>query len=88
MEISITVPDDIAQRLRGQWHDLPRHALEALVADAYRHGLLTAGQVRQWLDLPSRMEVDAFLKQAGAYLHYAAEDLDEDARTLEELLAG
>lgn len=88
MEISITIPDDIAQRLRGRWRDLPRHALEALVADAYRHGLLTAGQVRQWLDLPSRLEVDAFLKQAGAYLHYTPEDLDKDARTLEELLAG
>lgn len=88
MEISITVPDDIAQRLRGQWRDLPRHALEALVADAYRHGLLTAGQVRQWLDLPSRLEVDAFLMRAGAYLHYTTEDLDEDARTLDELLAG
>ena len=88
MEISITVPDDIAQQLRGQWRDLPRHALETLVADAYRHGLLTSGQVREWLNLPSRLEVDAFLKRAGAFLHYTAEDLDEDSRTLEKLLAG
>lgn len=36
----------------------------------------------------SRNDVDSFLKSAGAYLHYKAEDLEEDARTLEELLAG
>lgn len=88
VDISITVPDDIAQQLRRHWSDLPRRALEALVADAYRHGLLTAEQVRQCLDLPSRFDVDAFLKSAGAYLHYTAEDLEEDSKTLEELLAG
>lgn len=86
MEISISVPDAIAQQLKGHWHDLPRHALEAFVADAYRHQLLTTGQVRQILDLPSRLDVDAFLKQSGAYLHYTEEDLNEDRRTLESLL--
>ena len=86
MEISITVPDDIALRLSDQWQDLPRHTLEALVADAYRHGVLTAGQVRRLLDLPARLEVDGFLKRAGAYLQYSESDLDQDARTLEGLL--
>lgn len=51
MEISITVPDDIAQQLVEQWRDLPRRMLEAVVADAYRRGLLTSGQVQQWLNL-------------------------------------
>ena len=87
MEISITVPDDIAERLRGQWQDLPRHALEALAADGYRQGLLTTAQVRHLLGLSSRLEVDAFLKRAGADLPYSEEDLEKDARTLEELLS-
>ena len=86
MEISIHVPDAIAAQLRNHWRDLPRHALQALVADAYRHQLLTAGQVRELLDLPTRLDVDAFLKQAGAYLHYTEEDLDQDRRTLDSLL--
>lgn len=86
MEISISVPDDIAHDLRSQWRDLPRHALEALAADSYRRGVLTAGQVRRLLDLPTRLDVDAFLKEAGAYLHYTEEDLDRDSRALEELL--
>lgn len=86
MEISITVPDDIGLQLRDQWQDLPKHTLEALVADAYRHGVLSAGQVRRLLGLPTRLDVDAFLKQAGAYLHYTETDLERDSRTLEELL--
>lgn len=86
MEISITVPDDVGRQLSERWEDLPRHALEALVADAYRHRALTAGQVRRLLDLPTRLDVDAFLKRAGAYLSYGESDLEQDARTLEELL--
>ena len=86
MEISITIPDRIAEQLREQWRDLPRHALEVLAADAYRHGLITSAQVQRWLELPSRHDVDAFLKRAGVFLHYTVEDLAEDARTLDELL--
>ena len=77
----------LAERLRSGWEDLPRHTLEALAADAYRQGLLTAGQVRLLLGLGTRLELDAFLKQAGAFLHYTEEDLEQDARTLHRLLA-
>jgi hypothetical protein len=87
VEISISVPDDLAEQLRSGWGDLPRHALEALAADAYREGLLTAGQVRRLLGFRTRLELDAFLKEAGAFLHYTGEDLEEDARTLDRLLA-
>lgn len=87
MEISIHVPDDLARQLRSGWEDLPRRTLEALAADAYRHGLLTGGQVRRLLGLGTRLELDAFLKQAGAHLHYTVEDLEQDARTLDQLLA-
>ena len=35
--------------------------------------------------LGSRWETDAFLKQAGAHLHYSAEDFAQDLRSLREL---
>ena len=47
MNISITFPDDLANQMRNRWEDLPRHALEALAAAAYRGGILTAAQVRR-----------------------------------------
>jgi hypothetical protein len=81
MEITIQVPDSVADRLRDSWQDLPRHALEALAADAYRQGLLTAAEVQEVLGIASRYELDGFLKQAGAFLHYTAQDLEEDIRS-------
>ena len=84
MEITFQVPDSVADRLRASWQDLPRHALEALAADAYRQGLLTSNEVQQLLGIPSRYELDGFLKQAGAFLHYTALDLDEDIRSFLE----
>lgn len=84
MRISISLPDDVAKRLHSQWEDLPRHTLEALVADAYRQGVVTAAEVQQVLGLPSRYDTDAFLKQAGADLDYTWQDLEDDLRTFRE----
>ena len=36
MEIAIHLPDDIAQRVRTQWEDIPRHVLESFVLDGFR----------------------------------------------------
>ncbi len=56
MDISITLPDDVALRMSRRWQNLPRHALETLVADAYRAGVITAGQVRGILGLETPLE--------------------------------
>ncbi|HVF61644.1 MAG TPA: UPF0175 family protein [Thermoanaerobaculia bacterium] len=88
MEITIQVPDSLADRLRASWQDLPRHALEALAADAYRQGLLTAAEVQEVLGIASRYELDGFLKQAGAFLQYTAQDLEEDVRSFLEKPGG
>ncbi len=85
MNISITIPDDVAGQLRGQWEDLPRHTLEALAAAAYRQGLITVAQVRALLGFGSRFEVHAFLKEAGAYLNYTEQDLEDDLIAFDEL---
>jgi hypothetical protein len=81
MEISIQIPDDVGERLHDRWQDLPRHALEALVTDAYRRDILTAAEVQTILGLPSRHETDAFLKDAGADLGYTWDDLEQDLQT-------
>ena len=84
MEISIKVPDEVGRRLHDRWHDLPRHALEALLVDAYRQNLLSAAEIQAALGLPSRYETDAFLKRAGADLGYTWHDLENDLRTFRE----
>lgn len=85
MDISITLPDEIAHQIGSRWDDLPRRALEALVADAFREHLITGPQAQEMLGLKSRLELDGFLKRAGVYLDYTEADLDADIRALEEL---
>ena len=85
MNISITLPDDVAEQMQAQWQNLPRRALEVLVADGYRAGILTGAQVQRILGLGSRWEVEEFLYQAGAFLGYGEKELREDLEALQEL---
>ncbi len=85
MQITIEIPDDIGDRLTQQLGNLPRRTLESFVIEAYRAELITSAEVGRILNLASRWEVDAFLKQAGAYLHYTEADLQKDRETLQRL---
>jgi predicted HTH domain antitoxin len=87
MEVLLNVPDDIVDKLRESWTDLPAHALQTLAAEAYHTGVLTATEVQRMLGLSSRWETDAVLKRAGAYLHYSEDDLRQDVETLRRLSA-
>lgn len=87
MQITIEIPDDIAQRLTQQVDNLPRRALESVVIEAYRAELITSAEVGRILELDSRWDVDAFLKQADAYLPYTESDLEQERETLRQLRA-
>jgi predicted HTH domain antitoxin len=85
MQITIEVPDELAERLLGN-EPLPlsRQVLEALTVEAYKAERLTSAEVVRILGF-SRWEVDAFLKQHQAYLHYDEADLAQDLETLSQL---
>ena len=84
MQITIEVPDDIAQRLRQQWEDIPRHVLESLVLADYQARVLTLDQVRRLLGYATRFEVHGFLKEHGVSF-YTEQDLQDDLATLDRL---
>jgi hypothetical protein len=52
MQISVTLPDDIAQRLQQQWGSLPNYLMKMLVVQAYRTEMITRAEVGQLLNLP------------------------------------
>jgi hypothetical protein len=52
--------------------------LEVLAIEACKAGVITETEVMRMLDLPSRWEVDRFLKNAQAYIDYTDADLDQD----------
>ena len=72
MQVTIELPDDIAGKLAEKnGADLPRAVLEAVALEGYRSGELTHAQVGRLLGIDYRFDVDAFLKEHGAYLHYS-----------------
>ncbi|MEO8036027.1 MAG: UPF0175 family protein [Acidobacteriota bacterium] len=85
MRISLDVPDDLVQQLAEKGQDLSRAALEALAIDAYRMNRITGLQLRTLLSIPSRYELDGFLKHHGVPLDYTIEDFEEDRKTLDGL---
>ena len=82
MQITIEVPDDIAQRLQQQWEDIPRHVLESLVLADYQARVLTLDQVRRLLGYATRFEVHGFLKEHDVSF-YTEQDLQDDLATLD-----
>lgn len=85
MEITIELPDDIANQLKPI--DVSRRILELIVADHYRQGRIGAAEVRKILNFASRWETYEFLKREKAYLPYNEEDLEQDVQTIRHLLA-
>lgn len=85
MEVTLTIPDNIAPNLAQNGTDLPQSILEMAALEAYREGRITTFQLRELLGL-SRMETDGFLKERGVYLDYTIEELEQDSAAFEELL--
>jgi len=84
LQITIELPEDIAEGLESKWNDLARAALESLALEAYRSHALTAAQLRRLLAFETRMQVDAFLKKHEIF-DYSAADFEQDRETLREL---
>jgi hypothetical protein len=83
MQITVELPDDIAQRPNPG-----REALEALAIAGYRSGAFTAHQTRLILGFETRYELDGFLKAHEVWDHaYSVEDLEKDAARFEAVEA-
>lgn len=87
MEIVLTIADEVISDLRNSGEkSLGRRALELLAVDGYKKGELSEYQVRVMLGFDNRFEVDAFLKEHGAYYDYTSEELTRDTAALQKLL--
>jgi hypothetical protein len=76
MDITVHIPDDLAQRLG---RDLPRRALEALALEEFKLGHLTKVELRRLLGFETRAALDGFLKAHQVYVDYTVEDLGRDS---------
>ena len=85
MRIWLDLPDEVIEQLADKGQDLSRSALEALAIDAYRMQRMTSHQLCQFLDIPSRDELDAFLKHHGVPLEYSFEEFEREGATSSRL---
>jgi hypothetical protein len=83
MRITVTVPDELVTPLLPAGQDPASAALEALAIEAYRQRRLTGYQLRSLLGIPSRYELDGFLKQHRIE-KYTVDDFEQDLATLRE----
>ena len=85
MQIVVDIADEFVQALFPAGQDPARAALEAIAIEAYREHRLTGYQLRQLLGIPSRYEMDGFLKQHQVWLEYSIEDFEREREVGERL---
>jgi predicted HTH domain antitoxin len=81
VRIWLDLPDNAVGQLAEEGRDLSRVALEALAIDAYRTNRITTHVLCQLLEIPSRYELDGFLKRHGVPLEYSIDDFDRESAT-------
>lgn len=75
MRITIDVPDDLFDSFATDAESLARATREALALEGIRSGKLTEAQGRRMLGIPSRYEMDGFLKAHGIMLDITLDDI-------------
>jgi hypothetical protein len=79
MNITLDIPDSAAAVLTASAGPDPARALlEAYALESYRNQVLGESAVRRLLGFETRLEVHAFLKEHGVFMHYTMEDLERD----------
>jgi hypothetical protein len=85
MNVNVQIPDDLARRLTAAGGDLSRRALEALVAEEYKHDHLTKPEVQRLLGIETSFQLDEFLKAHDVWIECTREDAERERRGLERL---
>src|SRR5215472_3844477 len=85
MEITVRIPDDLAERLSAA-SELERRALEALALEEFKLGHLTKPELGRLLGFGTKAKLDEFLKARDRYEAYTLDDLECERRDLADLV--
>jgi hypothetical protein len=81
MQVQLDIPEHVARQFAAEPGGITRAALEALAIEGVRSGKLTAHQARQMLGIPSRYQMDGFLKAHAVLLPITMEEVVRDGET-------
>lgn len=82
MNVTVHIPDDLAERLDAEGEGIARRTLEALGVEEFRAGRLNKPELRRLLGFSTRMELDSLLKARGVFEPYDADDVAQDLADL------
>jgi hypothetical protein len=85
MNLTLHIPDALAQRLAAMGGDIERKALEALALEEYRAGRLPRPELRHVLGFETRAELDGFLKAHGVNEGLTPTEFVRDQQDLDRL---
>ncbi|WP_180540940.1 UPF0175 family protein [Nevskia soli] len=85
MDLTVVIPDDLAERLNASGVDLSRRALEAFATEEYKNERISKAELRRLLGFQSRYELDGFLKAHGVWNEYSIEDFRREQQALDRL---
>ncbi len=63
MQITIDLPDKLAEKIQGKWDDLSQKIIASLVLEAFLEGLIDFDELKEILNLSSDDELKEFFKQ-------------------------
>jgi hypothetical protein len=87
MEITLTIPDDVAAEIQNSsTTPLPRRLLELAAIQAHEDDLITEREVIDMLGFSDREELYEFFKRYDVRSKLTIEDFDQSRAALEELL--
>ena len=86
-QVTLDLPEELSAFLAASGRNLERAAVEAIALEAYRANKVSTAQLRRLLGYQTRMQVHAFLKEHGVYLHYGLAGLEHDRQAGDALQA-
>jgi predicted HTH domain antitoxin len=78
MQVTLTIPDELAAELIAAGREPARAALEALAIEGYRSQRLSEAEVKRMLGYGTRMQVHALLAEHGVDLNYTVEHAQQE----------
>ena len=84
MQVTIEIPEKLAERIQAQRRDISRHLLERIVLEAYRDDILTTREVQEALGLEDRLAVYDLCDQHKIAM-YTLADVQRDRETTQYL---
>lgn len=88
MEVTLTIPDEVAAEIQfGSGVSLPRRVLELAAIKTYEADLITECKVMETLGFEDREELFEFFKRYDVRSKHTAEDFERSYAALDELLS-